>query len=149
LELSGAIEVFREGAENGTRGACAPHLDFGFRDELSKGRSRRHANSLNRRLQFSPTRRLILSREFVPGPRTRPRGGASKCQTENGRASDPRDEDNRDYHGKTVADNVPCPITVQAVLEKCCAAMKSPICYPPTPRFDEGVPETVRACLKM
>ena len=30
-ELFGAIEVFREGAENRTRGACAPHLNFGFR----------------------------------------------------------------------------------------------------------------------
>jgi hypothetical protein len=26
--LFGAIEVFREGAENGTRGACAPHFRF-------------------------------------------------------------------------------------------------------------------------
>ncbi len=26
-----ALEVFREGAENGTRGVCAPHLNFDFR----------------------------------------------------------------------------------------------------------------------
>ena len=31
LELFGAPGVFREGAENRTRGACAPHLNFGVR----------------------------------------------------------------------------------------------------------------------
>jgi hypothetical protein len=35
LELFGALEVFREGAENRTRGACAPFLNFGFRDYRS------------------------------------------------------------------------------------------------------------------
>ena len=33
LELLGAPAVFREGAENGTRGACAPHSNFGIRVE--------------------------------------------------------------------------------------------------------------------
>ena len=32
-EFSGPPEVFRESAENGTRGACAPCLNFGFRVE--------------------------------------------------------------------------------------------------------------------
>jgi hypothetical protein len=35
LELFGALEVFREGAENRTRGACAPLLNFGFRVEFT------------------------------------------------------------------------------------------------------------------
>ena len=30
LELFGAFDVFREGAENRTRGACAPQLNFEF-----------------------------------------------------------------------------------------------------------------------
>jgi hypothetical protein len=29
-EFFRAPDVFREGAENRTRGACAPHLNFGF-----------------------------------------------------------------------------------------------------------------------
>jgi len=28
------LKVFREGAKNGTRGACAPHLNFDFRVQI-------------------------------------------------------------------------------------------------------------------
>src|SRR5260221_4854355 len=31
VDLFYALDVFREGAENGTRGARSPHLNFGFR----------------------------------------------------------------------------------------------------------------------
>ena len=34
-ELFGAADVFREGAKNCTRGACAPHLKSGFRVETT------------------------------------------------------------------------------------------------------------------
>jgi len=33
FRLFRTLDVFREGAENGTRGARAPHLNFGFRVE--------------------------------------------------------------------------------------------------------------------
>src|SRR6185436_7123458 len=37
LELFGALGVFREGAENQTRGACDPHLNFGVRVKSTRG----------------------------------------------------------------------------------------------------------------
>ena len=67
--------VFREGAENGTRGACAPHLDFGFRDERPAGQSK-----VCQPAEFTPLRCTLMnvgpppSNIAIPYSPTRPTG---------------------------------------------------------------------------
>jgi hypothetical protein len=59
LGLLSAFDVFREGAENRTRGACAPHFNSGFWDEATGLTGDEGVASTLLRRGVTATRRLL------------------------------------------------------------------------------------------